>query len=68
LIPSVRDRSGPSRSRSSKSKHSSGADVPAETPVPSNRPAHSSLVSLREETDSLPLTREVQDLMARQKV
>ena len=67
-----RDRSGSSRSRSSKPKlghGSSGADASADGAAPaSNRPSHSSLTSLREETDSLPLTREVQDLMARQKV
>jgi hypothetical protein len=66
-----RDRSGSSRSRPSKPKlgHGSAADASADGGAPaSNRPAHSSLISLREETDSLPLTREVQDLMARQKV
>ena len=68
LIPSSRDRSGSSRPRSSKSKHGLGSDAPAEGPSASNKHLHSSLISLREETDSLPLTREVQDLMDRQKV
>ena len=67
LIPSSRDRSGSSRPRSSKPK-GSGSDAPAEGSVSSNRPQRSSLISLREETDALPLTREVQELMARQKV
>jgi hypothetical protein len=68
LIPSTRDRSGSSRPRSSKSKHGSGTESPAEGASISCRQQHSSLISLREEADSLPLTREVQDLMARQKV
>jgi hypothetical protein len=68
MIPSSRDRSGSSRPRSSKSKHGLGTDTPAEGPSATVKPLHSSLISLREETDSLPLTREVQDLMARQKV
>jgi hypothetical protein len=67
LIPSSRDRSGSSRPRSSKPK-GAGTDAPAESSVSSNRPQRSSLISLREETDALPLTREVQELMARQKV
>jgi hypothetical protein len=68
-IPSSRDRSGASRPRSSKSKHGSGAESSAEVPASaSQRQNHSSLISLREDSDSLPLTREVQDLMARQKV